>query len=170
MHESVVQTSLSSQFGGFPPTQVPLVHVSFVVHALASLHGAVLFVKTHAPFTQASFVHTLLSLQSASTEQMLETFTHQPLPKAPTSPLTSSATNNFQVPFGFVPLKTDRVAPYGPTGAPVGIVSPGVTSVGLKVPETSDVPIEVAAASSSVKLTGLAGAAEPPVSEKIIAF
>jgi hypothetical protein len=37
LHESVVQTLPSLQFGAGPPVQVPLTHVSLVVHALPSL-------------------------------------------------------------------------------------------------------------------------------------
>ena len=43
---SSVQTLPSSQFGGAPPTHDPSAQVSAVVHALPSLHGAVLFVLT----------------------------------------------------------------------------------------------------------------------------
>src|SRR5207249_861779 len=46
---SVVQTSPSSQLGAGPPTHVPPLQVSFVVQALPSLHGAVLFVWVQAP-------------------------------------------------------------------------------------------------------------------------
>src|SRR5262249_61892267 len=41
---SSVHTFPSSQLGGAPPTQLPPAHVSFVVQALLSLQGAVLFV------------------------------------------------------------------------------------------------------------------------------
>jgi hypothetical protein len=44
LHESSVQTLPSSQFGGGPPTQVPLEHVSFVVQALPSSQGSALLV------------------------------------------------------------------------------------------------------------------------------
>ena len=44
VHESVVQTLPSSQFGAGPPTQVPPEQVSLVVQALPSLQGAVLLV------------------------------------------------------------------------------------------------------------------------------
>jgi hypothetical protein len=37
LHESFVQTLLSSQLGGGPPTQLPLEHLSAVVQALLSL-------------------------------------------------------------------------------------------------------------------------------------
>src|SRR2546422_309168 len=43
MQVSSVQGLLSLQLGAGPPTQVPPEHASFVVHALPSLHGAVLF-------------------------------------------------------------------------------------------------------------------------------
>jgi hypothetical protein len=43
VQESSVQTLLSSQFGGAPPTQAPRLQTSFVVQKLPSLHIAVLF-------------------------------------------------------------------------------------------------------------------------------
>ena len=87
-----MQTSLSSQFGGLPPTQTPPVHVSPVVQALLSLHDAVLFVCVQAEFTQASSVQTLPSLQSASEPQTAVMLTHQPPPMVPLSPPASSVT------------------------------------------------------------------------------
>jgi len=63
-HESVVQGLSSSQIGGAPPRQVPLLHVSPVVQALPSLHGALLFAWTHPPAgSQESFVQGLPSSQ-----------------------------------------------------------------------------------------------------------
>jgi hypothetical protein len=68
---SVVQTLPSSQFGAGPPWQLPPPHVSFVVHAFPSLHGAVLGVWTQpagAPNPAGlheSSVQGLLSLQSS---------------------------------------------------------------------------------------------------------
>jgi hypothetical protein len=64
-HESVVQASLSLQFGAGPPTQLPPEQWSFVVHSSASLHGRVLFwwVQPLAGL-QPSVVQTLPSLQS----------------------------------------------------------------------------------------------------------
>ena len=61
---SSVHTFPSLQFRGGPATQEPPEQVSFVVHALPSLHGAVLLVCTH-PLAelQLSSVHTLPSLQ-----------------------------------------------------------------------------------------------------------
>jgi hypothetical protein len=44
LQASSVQTLPSSQFGGGPPAQAPPLHVSLVVQALPSLHGAVLLV------------------------------------------------------------------------------------------------------------------------------
>jgi len=62
--ESVVQGLPSSQFGGAPPAQVPPLHVSPVVQALPSLHGALLFAWTHPPAgSQESFVQGLPSSQ-----------------------------------------------------------------------------------------------------------
>jgi hypothetical protein len=62
---SVVQTSLSSQLGAGPPTQLPPEQVSLVVQALPSSHGAVLFACVQpVAGLQESVVHTLPSLQS----------------------------------------------------------------------------------------------------------
>src|SRR5262249_59138890 len=56
---SSVHTFPSSQLGGAPPTQLPPAHVSFVVQALLSLQGAVLFVCAQpVAGTQLSAVHT----------------------------------------------------------------------------------------------------------------
>jgi len=55
------------QTTGLLPTQLPAWQVSVCVQALASLQGAVLLVKTHpAAGTQASVVHTLLSLHTSA--------------------------------------------------------------------------------------------------------
>ena len=63
-HESFVHGLLSLQFVAPPPTQAPAAHVSPVVQALPSLHGAVLFVWTHPETAlQESSVHPLPSLQ-----------------------------------------------------------------------------------------------------------
>jgi hypothetical protein len=84
----------SSQFGGAPPTHAPLLQVSFVVHALPSSHGAVLFVFTQ-PLTGSheSSVHTLPSSQFGGNPP-----THAPLPQvslvvqaSPSSHATPSA-------------------------------------------------------------------------------
>jgi hypothetical protein len=77
------------------------------------------------------------------------------------------------VPFGFVPLKTDRADPPDGAGAGAGKVSlPVPTSlVGWNVPETSG-PLSgsaKSAASSSVRLTLMAGTL-PPTSDMIMAF
>src|SRR5262245_66692831 len=62
--ESSVQTFPSLQSGGAPPWQLPPPQVSFVVQALPSLHGAVLFVLTHPMMgSQDSSVQGLPSLQ-----------------------------------------------------------------------------------------------------------
>src|SRR3989442_1511122 len=64
---SVVQTFPSSQFGAGPPTHVPPLQVSFVVHGLPSLHGAVLFVWTQpAARLQLSVEQTLPSSHFAA--------------------------------------------------------------------------------------------------------
>src|SRR5204862_167524 len=61
---SVVHTFPSSQFVAGPPTHVPPLHVSFVVQASPSLHGAVLFVWTQpVAGLQLSVVHTFPSSQ-----------------------------------------------------------------------------------------------------------
>src|SRR6266849_1679369 len=67
LHESSVQTLLSLQLGGDPPTHEPRAQVSLVVQAFPSLHGLVLLVCTQ-PVTglQLSSVQTLLSLQLAA--------------------------------------------------------------------------------------------------------
>ena len=65
LHESVVHSSPSSQFAAEPLRQPPPEQTSPVVHALPSLHGAVLFVKLHpVNALQESFVHTFPSLQT----------------------------------------------------------------------------------------------------------
>lgn len=61
LQESSVQTLLSLQLGAGPPTQLPPEQVSFVVHALLSLHEMVLFVCAQTPDEQASVVHPLPS-------------------------------------------------------------------------------------------------------------
>jgi len=61
---SSVQTLPSSQLGGAPPTQAPPLHVSLVVQALPSLHGALLLVWTQpVAGSQPSSVQPLPSLQ-----------------------------------------------------------------------------------------------------------
>jgi hypothetical protein len=64
LQPSVVQTFPSLQLGGEPPTQLPALHVSLVVHALLSLQGSVLFVVVQpVAGLQPSVVQTLPSLQ-----------------------------------------------------------------------------------------------------------
>jgi hypothetical protein len=66
-HESSVQTLASSQSGAAPPMQMPAEHVSLVVQASPSSHGAVLFVFTHpVPGSQVSSVQTSPSSQSGA--------------------------------------------------------------------------------------------------------
>jgi hypothetical protein len=61
---SSVQTFPSSQLGGGPPTQAPLLQASFVVQASPSLQGLLLLVCTHPVMaSQLSSVQTLPSLQ-----------------------------------------------------------------------------------------------------------
>ena len=57
---SVVQTLPSSQFGGAPPTQDPLEHVSAVVQAFPSMHGLVLF----------TFLQPVAGLQESSVQPL----------------------------------------------------------------------------------------------------
>jgi hypothetical protein len=47
-HASTVQGFASSQFGAAPPTHVPALHLSFVVHALPSWHTVPVRVE-HTP-------------------------------------------------------------------------------------------------------------------------
>ena len=62
--ESSVQRFASPQSGADPPTQLPRVHTSSVVHASPSSQAAVLFAKTHPiPESQVSFVHPFASSQ-----------------------------------------------------------------------------------------------------------
>jgi hypothetical protein len=63
---SLVQTLPSLHATGAPGWQEPSAHESPFVQALPSLHGAVLFVVTHAPVpgSQASSVQTLPSLHT----------------------------------------------------------------------------------------------------------
>jgi hypothetical protein len=63
LHESVVQGLLSLHVSALPPLQLPHEHLSFVVQALPSLHGAVLSVCLHLPETNASSVQGLPSSQ-----------------------------------------------------------------------------------------------------------
>jgi hypothetical protein len=66
MQVSVVHTLLSLQFGAGPPMHEPPKHASFTVHALPSLHGAVLFVYTHPDSaSQLSSVQPLPSLHTS---------------------------------------------------------------------------------------------------------
>jgi hypothetical protein len=61
---SVVQMLPSLQFGAAPPTQVPPLHASFVVHASPSSHELALGAFTHPlPELQVSVVQALPSLQ-----------------------------------------------------------------------------------------------------------
>src|SRR5262249_10089499 len=47
LQPSLVQTVLSLQLRGGPPTQLPPLHVSLVVQALPSAHGSLLLVWAH---------------------------------------------------------------------------------------------------------------------------
>src|SRR6266481_4417480 len=64
LHVSLVQTLLSLQSVGGPPTQLPPLQVSFDVHALLSLQGSLLLVWVQpVAGLQASSVQALLSSQ-----------------------------------------------------------------------------------------------------------
>ena len=61
---SSVHTFPSSQLGDAPPTHLPPLHLSLVVQAFPSLHGAVLLLCTHPVVElQESSVHGLASSQ-----------------------------------------------------------------------------------------------------------
>lgn len=74
LQESFVHTLPSSQLSAGPGTQLPPEHVSFVVHALPSVQGLVLFVNTQMPPWQVSVVHTLPSLHCAFVVQQMLPF------------------------------------------------------------------------------------------------
>jgi hypothetical protein len=64
LHVSFVHTSPSLQFGGGPPTHVPLLQVSLIVQRLPSSQGSVLFVCTQpVAGSHESSVQTVPSLQ-----------------------------------------------------------------------------------------------------------
>jgi hypothetical protein len=64
LHVSVVHGLPSSQFSAGPPAQAPPEHASFVVQALPSLHGALLFTWVHpVAGLQPSSVQPFPSLQ-----------------------------------------------------------------------------------------------------------
>src|SRR5207247_784974 len=68
LQESVVQTLLSSQLGGRPPTHAPPLQASFVVQALPSSHELVLLEYSHSKLVVSSHkssVHGLPSSQDA---------------------------------------------------------------------------------------------------------
>ncbi len=82
---SIVHGSLSLQLGGGPPTHTPLLQWSLVVHALPSLHAAVLLVCTQpTPGLQLSSVHGLWSSQPV-------TFAHCPVVTSQLSAVHGSA-------------------------------------------------------------------------------
>jgi glyoxylate utilization-related uncharacterized protein len=62
LQESSVQTLVSTQLSGGPPTQAPPEQISPVVQALPSLHVKVLLANTQTPPWHESVVHTLPSL------------------------------------------------------------------------------------------------------------
>ena len=77
-HPSSVQALPSLQFGGGPPTHTPPEQKSGVVHALPSLHAALLLLKTQpSPGSHVSVVHTLPSLHTGAAPP-----THAPLEQA----------------------------------------------------------------------------------------
>ena len=94
----------------------------------------------------------------------------QPPVNSPQSPLRSSTTYRFQVPFAFVPLKTDRgTLPLG-AGAGAGNVSAPPWFVGLNDPVVNTVLSgnSAAAWSSIVSVTPLTSVV-PPASDMTIA-
>jgi len=90
----------------------------------------------------------------------------QPPEMLPASGLASSTMNKLQVPFGSVPLKTDKDAAPGVSGAGGGKENWKLDSllVGLNVPETSgpESGNEVGASSSKVRVTFAAPGRPPP--------
>ena len=96
---------------------------------------------------------------------------HQPPAMLPPSPPVSSTTYKLHTPFGSVPLNTLKADPPAGAGAGDGNGSPAPMFVGLNVPDDS-APASgrlFAAASSSVKVTLLAGVL-PPTSDMMMAF
>ena len=81
-------------------------------------------------------------------------------------------TNSFQVPFGFVLLKTESVEVPAGVGAGAGNTSSVPILVGLNVPPTNG-PVSgtlSGAASSSVMLTVPGVSVSPPTSDRMMAF
>ena len=96
---SVVQAMPSLQLSGGPPTQLPPLQVSFVVHALPSLQGALLLVCWQVPdgAEQVSSVQGLPSSQFLATPGMQ-------LPPLQLSPIVQPLASSQGVPllaFGF---------------------------------------------------------------------
>lgn len=89
----------------------------------------------------------------------------------PWSDPLSSTTYSAQVPFGFVPLKTERAEPPEAAGAGAGQVSPASPRlVGLNVPVVNWLVVMFeAAASSSVRVIPVTSP-PPPTSDMMIAF
>jgi hypothetical protein len=157
----VVPTGKLDPEGGVHVTVPQLPVVVGAEYAAGALHcpaaaGTVTFaghvmVQPHAVAHAGANVVMVISHPSAS---------------VPMSPDVSSTTKSCQLPFGAVPLKTERVEPYGPTGAGAANVSPAPMFVGRNVPDIIVVESGrfVAAASSNVIAT-LTMSRLPPVSE-----
>jgi hypothetical protein len=163
---SVVQELPSSQDGAGPPTQIPFAQVSLGVQALPSLQALVLFVNVHVEFTQESVVHGLPSLQPELAVHTETTLRHQP-ESDPPSGANGSSTQRFQVPFGFVPVNTDRADP--PVGAAAASLKIRFTPVIAVLPPTSDrmsalPPVKCASSTS----TSLAYECVNPLSSTVV--
>ena len=127
---SLVQTFPSLQASGAPPTHVPPVQVSFVEHALPSLQGLLLLLKTQ-PLAglQLSFVQPLLSLQVSGgppthvpPEQV--SFVEQALPSLQGSVLFVNTQPLAGLQLSFVqPLSSLHVSGAPPTHDPAAQVS-----------------------------------------------
>ena len=133
LHPSVVHTLPSSQFGAGPPWQLPPPHVSFVVQALLSLHGLVLFVCVHPPGTEESHpsvVHGLPSSQFVPPVPWHE-------PPEHTSPLVQELPSSH----GFVLFVWTH--PPGAVGLHVSVVQTLTSSQFSGGPPTHDPPAHV---------------------------
>src|SRR5689334_15669127 len=88
--------------------------------------GSVSFVNTSMGVAPASSVTVAASLTAVGGVSVVIDNDQPPpmVPSGPPTPLSkSSTTYRDHVPFGFVPLKPDSTAPYGPPGAGDGKAS-----------------------------------------------
>jgi hypothetical protein len=131
-HESSVHGLLSLQFGAGPPMQLPPPQVSFVVQALPSSQGFVLFVFTHpVAGTHASLVHGLLSLQSGAGPPLQ-------VPPPQVSPVVQ-ALPSLQ---GFVLL----VCAHPVDGSQLSVVQPLLSLQSIVAPERQEPPSQMSPA------------------------